>query len=76
MVIPFAISLRFGIHWSRDERLMTKDKHMKCQDCRNEISIEHGSVKVGDVVDCHNCGAEYEIATLDPLKAELIEEEK
>lgn len=49
---------------------------MKCQDCKNEIPIEQGSVKVGDVIDCHNCGAEYEVIFLDPLKTELIEEEK
>lgn len=49
---------------------------MKCQDCNQEIPIEQGTPKVGDIVDCENCGAEYEITQLDPLKAELIEEEK
>lgn len=49
---------------------------MKCQDCKNEIPLEQGSVKVGDVIDCQNCGAEYEVTALNPLKAELIEEEK
>lgn len=49
---------------------------MKCQDCKNEIPIGQGTTKVGDVIDCPNCGAEYEITSLAPLKAELVEEEK
>jgi lysine biosynthesis protein LysW len=49
---------------------------MKCQDCQTEMAIAQGSVKVGDIYDCPNCGAEYEITKLDPLRAELIEEEK
>lgn len=49
---------------------------MQCQDCQNEIPIHHGTPKVGDVIECDNCGAEYEITKLEPLKAEIIEEEK
>ncbi len=49
---------------------------MKCQDCKNEIPFEQGAVKVGDMIDCPNCGAEYEVTGLNPLKTELIEEEK
>ncbi len=63
-------------HHFKDQRLKIKDSSMKCQDCQKEIPIEQGSVKVGDVVDCPNCGAEYEITALNPLKAELVEEEK
>ncbi|MFC1721797.1 lysine biosynthesis protein LysW [Patescibacteria group bacterium] len=51
-------------------------KIMKCEDCNQAIAIEQGSVRVGDIVDCANCGAEYEITKLDPLKAEIVEEEK
>jgi lysine biosynthesis protein LysW len=49
---------------------------MKCEDCQNEINIEKGCVKAGDIIDCDNCGAEYEIKEIDPLKVELVEEEK
>lgn len=49
---------------------------MKCQDCKNEIPVEQGIVKVGEVIDCPNCGAEYEVIHLNPLQAELVEEEK
>ncbi len=49
---------------------------MKCIDCQNEIKITQGSPKAGDIVDCDNCGAEYEIVSIDPLKTELVEEEK
>ena len=49
---------------------------MKCQDCQTEMAITQGSVKVGDIYDCPNCGAEYEITKLKPLQAEIIEEEK
>ena len=49
---------------------------MKCKDCQNEISIKAEATKVGDVIDCDNCGAEYEVTKLDPLQLEIIEEEK
>ena len=49
---------------------------MKCQDCQIEISIPQGSNKAGDIIDCNNCGAEYEVVNSDPLRLELIEEEK
>ena len=49
---------------------------IKCPDC-NEITIPVPSeIEVGDVWECDNCAAEVEVVSDDPLKVELIIEEK
>jgi alpha-aminoadipate carrier protein LysW len=47
----------------------------KCLDCQTDIEIPQ-SLEIGEIVECKNCGAEMEILSLDPLKMEVLEEEK
>lgn len=47
-----------------------------CQECNAAIPIEEETPDLGDVLVCFSCGAEYEIISTDPIKLELIEEEK
>ncbi|HRS23000.1 MAG TPA: lysine biosynthesis protein LysW [Candidatus Woesebacteria bacterium] len=45
-----------------------------CPDCQAEIPAEK-DLKVGDILECDQCGTEVEILSLDPLNyRELIEE--
>lgn len=46
-----------------------------CPDCKVILSIPSKS-EVGQIVECANCGAEIEILSLDPLRYEILEEEK
>jgi len=48
---------------------------LKCPDCEIEIQIS-ANVKVGQILDCENCGAEIEIRNLHPIEIELVEDEK
>lgn len=50
-------------------------KTIKCPDCE-EVVIIPDDAKVGEIVECLNCGAETEIISLDPLQVTLIVEEK
>jgi len=47
----------------------------KCPDCTTPINVSLDT-KVGEIIECQNCGAEMEIINLKPLEVELIEEEK
>jgi len=47
-----------------------------CQECNTPIPIEKENYNIGDYLVCSSCGAEYEIVSTDPIKLELIEEEK
>lgn len=44
-----------------------------CPDCQAEIKSE--TMSIGDILECHECGTEVEILSINPLKyRELIEE--
>jgi len=47
-----------------------------CQECNSPIQIEEEMPDVGDVLVCSACGAEHEVISTDPVKLELIDEEK
>ena len=47
----------------------------QCPICSSDVTIEEGSA-AKDLVGCLNCGAELEIASLQPLRLEpLLDEE-
>jgi len=50
-------------------------KKIICKDCDESIKVKD-EIKVGEIVECQNCGAEMEIVNLEPLEVSLIEEEK
>jgi len=47
-----------------------------CQECNTPIPTEEEIPDIGEVLACPACGAEHEVISSDPLKLELIEEEK
>ena len=47
-----------------------------CQECNCEIPIDKEMIKIGDVLVCPTCGAEHEVISTEPIRLELIEEEK
>jgi alpha-aminoadipate carrier protein LysW len=46
-----------------------------CPDCELKIQIPENA-KIGQIIDCENCGAEIEIRNLNPIVIELVEDEK
>jgi len=46
-----------------------------CPDCNKEI-ITDQKIEVGDILECQNCATEVEVLDTNPLKVEIIEEEK
>jgi alpha-aminoadipate carrier protein LysW len=47
-----------------------------CQECNTPIPIEEEIPDLGDVLNCPNCGAEYEVISTDPVELEIVDEEK
>jgi alpha-aminoadipate carrier protein LysW len=47
-----------------------------CQECNTPIPIEEEMPDLGDVLVCPSCGAEHETISTDPVKLEIVEEEK
>jgi len=48
---------------------------VNCPDCTTPVNVSL-DIKVGEIIECQNCGAEMEIINLKPLEVTLIEEEK
>lgn len=46
-----------------------------CPDCKVEISTDQ-KIEVGDILECQNCATEVEVLDINPVKVEIIEEEK
>ena len=60
-----------------DQILKTTNKKLACSECKNEFEI--GDKKEGDVVECPNCGMEYEVQSADSngeMEMTLLEDEK
>lgn len=51
-----------------------ESSHAQCPECHARISIEGG--EIGDYLECETCFAEFTIASLEPPKLELVDEEK
>lgn len=50
-------------------------KSVFCKDCNDPIELNR-EIKVGEIIECPNCGAEMEVISLEPIEVSLIEEEK
>lgn len=52
------------------------DKARECPDCGDELDLAEAE-EVGDLVDCPNCGAAFELVALEPFTlAPFVDEEK
>jgi lysine biosynthesis protein LysW len=43
----------------------------ECEDCGSESELDP-DVEEGQIVECLECGAEYEVSCLDPLQLEVL----
>ena len=46
---------------------------VKCFSCGEKIKIEFKPIK-GDIIDCEECGTEFEITSTHPLKIDWVDE--
>jgi alpha-aminoadipate carrier protein LysW len=46
-----------------------------CPECETELDIELDEVEEGDVVACVECGAEYEIVSVEPLELARVDDD-
>lgn len=54
--------------------LGTPSNDAQCPECHARINIDGG--EIGDYLECETCFAEFTIATLEPPKLEMVDEEK
>ncbi len=45
-----------------------------CPECENPLVVDTEAVEEGEVVLCDECGAELEIASLEPLELTLVDD--
>ncbi|PIV01285.1 lysine biosynthesis protein LysW [Candidatus Shapirobacteria bacterium CG03_land_8_20_14_0_80_39_12] len=50
-------------------------KTIKCPDCEKVIIVPDDA-QVGEIIECSNCGNEFEIISLNPLQTAVVIEEK
>ena len=50
-------------------------KTITCPDCDKEIIVPDDA-QVGDILECGDCGNEFEVISLSPLQTVLVVEEK
>ena len=47
-----------------------------CPQCESDMDIEEDEVDEGEIVSCPECGTEFEVVTINPLKLNPVEEEE
>lgn len=50
-------------------------KDIKCPNCEEPMGLEAENLDVDELIDCAECGEEYEVVSLDPLKLRAMGEE-
>ena len=45
---------------------------VSCPECESDLDIEADDVEEGDVIECPECGTEYEVVTTGPLELTKI----
>lgn len=51
------------------------NQKIMCPDCGTEI-ISENTLATGDILECSECGTEVEVLSLDPIKYQILVEEK
>lgn len=49
--------------------------NVACPDCSFELELD-GSIDLGEIVVCENCGADLIVAAVNPIILEVFEEEE
>jgi alpha-aminoadipate/glutamate carrier protein LysW len=47
-------------------------KQIHCPECENDFDYDISSVEIGDIIECPVCGANLEIASIEPLVVESV----
>lgn len=56
-----------------NERQGDRGRFGKCQICLDYIPVEY-YFDVGDEIVCYECGTEYTISSIDPIRFDMIED--
>jgi alpha-aminoadipate/glutamate carrier protein LysW len=46
-----------------------------CPECESNLDIEEDEVDEGEIVSCAECGADFEVVTVNPLELNRVVEE-
>lgn len=47
-----------------------------CPDCESDLDLDEDDVEEGDVVECPECGSEFEVVSTGPLELTKIDAEE
>jgi transcription elongation factor Elf1 len=58
-----------------DDTMITVDisSNLTCPICENEISYDIKKIAVGDIIECANCGEEFEVAKITETEISFLE---
>ncbi len=59
----------------RNKRYEQEHRSGRCEICDGDVDLEF-YIERGDIVSCNECGAEYVIRALQPIRLKLVEEEQ
>lgn len=59
----------------RSRRYENEVRSRRCEICHDDVELEF-YLERGDIVTCGNCGTEYLIRSLQPLRLKRIDEEQ
>lgn len=46
-----------------------------CPECENDLDVDVEELEEGDVVNCEECGSEYEVVGVEPLELSRVDED-
>jgi alpha-aminoadipate carrier protein LysW len=47
-----------------------------CPKCKSEIDVEEEELEEGELISCLECGGDFEVASVDPLKLTRVSDEE
>jgi alpha-aminoadipate carrier protein LysW len=47
-----------------------------CPKCKSEIDVEEGELEEGELLSCTECGGDFEVASVEPLKLMKAKDEE
>lgn len=47
-----------------------------CPKCKREIDVEEEELEEGELVSCLECGGDFEVASVEPLKLTTVKDEE
>lgn len=46
-----------------------------CPECESDLDIEEEEVDEGEIISCAECGADFEVITVNPLELRAVSDE-